>query len=209
MNRYLEKIAKKLEEKEHDWSPAIVGGLADIPAGAAIGWAGHELGKKFMGGRTALATGLVSGATTAAAADYLQRRAEKKGTLEKKARETPERKHTPGVGRHNKVPDSGFRAKELALGRKVEKEHVDSYQAAEDIAKDHLSELPDYYSRLRKMEHGVEKSANRVKRVVRKYHEHKDDIENVSSTAAQNYLSERKEKHKHKHKKHHKKKHRD
>lgn len=198
MNKYLEKIAKKLEEHDHDWKPAVVGGLADIPAGAAVGWAGTELGKKMFGGRTALATGLVSGATTAVAADYLQRRAEKKATLEKKARETPERKHTPGVGRHNKVPDLAFRAKELALGRKVEHEHVDSYQAAEDIAKDHLSEMPNYYSELKKME----KTANRIERAVRKYHEHKEDVENLSSTVAQNYASERKEKHKHK--KHHK-----
>lgn len=207
MNKYLEKIAEQAAKAtednpiKHDWKPAIIGGAADIPAGAAIGAAGIWASKKFMKGKMPwLTTGLISGATTAGAADYLQRRSEnKQRELLKKA----------FVGKHHDVPDRDFNEEELAKGRKVEREHTNDYQTAEDIAKDHLSELPDYYSRLKKMEHGVEKVANRVEKAIKKYHEHKDDIENISSTASQNYLSERKEKHKHKHKKHHKKKHRD
>lgn len=42
--------------------------------------------------------------------------------------------------------------KELEMGIKVECEHTTSDQAAKEIALDHLAELPDYYTRLDKME---------------------------------------------------------
>jgi len=47
-----------------------------------------------------------------------------------------------------------FNPKELAMGIKIESEHIDmkNKKIAEKIAKDHLSEIPDYYSRLIKME---------------------------------------------------------
>lgn len=41
---------------------------------------------------------------------------------------------------------------ELAMGISVELEHTTSKQAAKEIALDHLLELPDYYTRLNKME---------------------------------------------------------
>lgn len=41
---------------------------------------------------------------------------------------------------------------ELEAGIKVEREHTSSDQAAKEIALDHLAELPDYYSKLDKME---------------------------------------------------------
>jgi uncharacterized DUF497 family protein len=41
---------------------------------------------------------------------------------------------------------------ELALGMKVEKEHTTDAAEAREIALDHLLELPDYYTRLKKME---------------------------------------------------------
>ena len=44
--------------------------------------------------------------------------------------------------------------KELAMGIEVEKEHMPYPTIAEKIAKDHLAELPDYYTRLKKMEGG-------------------------------------------------------
>ena len=56
------------------------------------------------------------------------------------------------VGNHDFIPDSKFDAKELAMGIKVEHEHAKSDIIAKLIAKDHLTELPDYYSRLEKME---------------------------------------------------------
>ncbi|KKK54127.1 hypothetical protein LCGC14_3087880, partial [marine sediment metagenome] len=45
-----------------------------------------------------------------------------------------------------------FDSDELAKGIEVEKEHTDDENLAEEIAKDHLKEIPDYYTRLRKME---------------------------------------------------------
>ena len=56
------------------------------------------------------------------------------------------------VGRHDFKPDAEFDAKELAKGIKVEHEHTDNDIIAKLIAKDHLMELPDYYSKLEKME---------------------------------------------------------
>jgi hypothetical protein len=40
--------------------------------------------------------------------------------------------------------------KEIAMGTKVEMEHTESKEEAEKIAKEHLAEHPDYYSRLKK-----------------------------------------------------------
>jgi len=66
------------------------------------------------------------------------------------------------VGRHNYIPDDNFNKKELNIGIKIEYEHVpDSVISgnpefalliAKNIAKDHLSEYKDYYTRLVKME---------------------------------------------------------
>lgn len=56
------------------------------------------------------------------------------------------------IGRHWSTPQSRFHPKELAKGVKMEMEHTDSHRIALEIAKDHLSELPDYYTRLEKME---------------------------------------------------------
>ncbi len=56
------------------------------------------------------------------------------------------------VGNHDFVPDSKFDSKELEMGIKVEREHTTNDIIAKLIAKDHLSELPDYYSKLQKME---------------------------------------------------------
>lgn len=41
---------------------------------------------------------------------------------------------------------------ELEMGVEVEMEHVDDEELSKDIAMDHLIELPDYYTRLDKME---------------------------------------------------------
>lgn len=48
--------------------------------------------------------------------------------------------------------------KELAMGIKVEYEHTSNRDAAEKIALAHLKELPDYYTRLKKMESEGEKA---------------------------------------------------
>ena len=45
-----------------------------------------------------------------------------------------------------------FNSDELAKGIEIEKEHTDDEKLAEEIAKDHLKEIPDYYTRLQIME---------------------------------------------------------
>lgn len=56
------------------------------------------------------------------------------------------------IGKHDLTPISKINKKELKMGIAVEKEHTNSVLIATLIAKDHLMELPDYYSRLKKME---------------------------------------------------------
>lgn len=41
---------------------------------------------------------------------------------------------------------------ELKMGIEIEKEHTPSEKEAKRIALDHLAEIPDYYTRLKKME---------------------------------------------------------
>ena len=47
--------------------------------------------------------------------------------------------------------------KQLAMGVKVEMEHTTFPGIAQQIALAHLSEIPDYYTRLKKMEDGAKK----------------------------------------------------
>jgi len=56
------------------------------------------------------------------------------------------------IGKHNDAPDDRYDAKELERGIEIEMEHTDNEDEAKSIAKDHLSEIPDYYTRLDKME---------------------------------------------------------
>jgi len=57
-----------------------------------------------------------------------------------------------GIGKHNDIPDEEFDSGQLAMGIEVEKEHTDNEDIAKAIAKDHLSEMPDYYTKLKQME---------------------------------------------------------
>ena len=61
------------------------------------------------------------------------------------------------VGRHNHVPKTAFIPTQLKIGQKIEHEHTDDNRKALNIAKDHLAEIPDYYTRLTKMEKDAEK----------------------------------------------------
>ena len=58
---------------------------------------------------------------------------------------------------HGRAEKKGFvekdaDPKELKMGIKVEMEHTDDPAVAKIISLDHLSEIPDYYTRLKKME---------------------------------------------------------
>ncbi len=56
------------------------------------------------------------------------------------------------VGKHAHVSDENFLEDELLKGIEIEHEHTDDPEIAKEIAKDHLSEIFDYYTRLIKME---------------------------------------------------------
>ena len=55
-------------------------------------------------------------------------------------------------GGRSKGYNGSYSKSELDSGIKVEMEHTDNKDVAEKIAKDHLAEIPDYYTRLIKME---------------------------------------------------------
>lgn len=50
-----------------------------------------------------------------------------------------------------KAPSIKYDPKELAMGIKVEMEHTTDSDVAETIAKQHLAEDPEYYSKLKKI----------------------------------------------------------
>lgn len=52
--------------------------------------------------------------------------------------------------------------KQLAMGKKVEHEHTKDMNKAIEISMDHLTEFPDYYTRLEKMEKEAEKHAKKL-----------------------------------------------
>ena len=57
----------------------------------------------------------------------------------------------------DKRPDSDYDKDQLKMGIEIEKEHTTDEETAKIIAKDHLDEISDYYSRLKKMESEAEK----------------------------------------------------
>jgi hypothetical protein len=57
----------------------------------------------------------------------------------------------PG-GKSDDIPDDEFDEDAVEQGKKVEMEHTDDPELAEEIARDHLSEFSDYYDALAKME---------------------------------------------------------
>lgn len=59
-------------------------------------------------------------------------------------------------GLADKRKPEDFDQKELKIGIKIEMEHTHDAKIAKEIAMDHLSEIPDYYSRLVKMEKKAE-----------------------------------------------------
>jgi len=65
------------------------------------------------------------------------------------------------VGKNDDKPDSEFDAKQLEMGIAHEKEHTDSEEVAKSIAKDHLVEDPEYYTKLQKIEDEVTEEPTR------------------------------------------------
>jgi hypothetical protein len=80
----------------------------------------------------------------------------KGGLADKMSLEDIARKHSVFLGTIQK---------EFKMGVKVEMEHTNDEEKAKEIALDHLVELPDYYTRLEKMEKEGEKKLQEPKEV--------------------------------------------
>ena len=61
--------------------------------------------------------------------------------------------------------DVSFIQKQLDMGEPIEHEHTKDHELARDIALQHLDEIPDYYTRLKKMEADAKKHHKRFKDV--------------------------------------------
>ena len=58
-----------------------------------------------------------------------------------------------------------FIQKQLDMGEPIEHEHTKNHDLAKDIALQHLDEIPDYYTRLIKMERSAKKEHKKFKDV--------------------------------------------
>ena len=61
--------------------------------------------------------------------------------------------------------DVSFIQKQLDMGEPIEHEHTKDHELARDIALQHLDEIPDYYTRLKKMEADAKKHHKKFKDV--------------------------------------------
>jgi hypothetical protein len=61
--------------------------------------------------------------------------------------------------------DVSFIQKQLDMGEPIEHEHTKDHELARDIALQHLDEIPDYYTRLKKMESDAKKHHKKFKDV--------------------------------------------
>ena len=61
--------------------------------------------------------------------------------------------------------DTSFIQKQLDMGEPIEHEHTQDHELARDIALQHLDEIPDYYTRLKKMETDAKKHHKKFKDV--------------------------------------------
>jgi hypothetical protein len=61
--------------------------------------------------------------------------------------------------------DVSFIQKQLDMGEPIEHEHTKDHELATDIALQHLDEIPDYYTRLKKMEADAKKEHKKFKDV--------------------------------------------
>jgi len=70
-------------------------------------------------------------------------------------------------GKADGKPDASFDPKELRRGRRVEREHTSNRAAANEVAKDHLTEDRRYYAKLQRMEKKAESRPAEVERQMR------------------------------------------
>lgn len=80
-------------------------------------------------------------------------------------------------GKADGKPDSKYNKKQLEEGIKVEMEHTNDPKKAKEIAKDHLEECPNYYTRLDKMEEECKKKSFNLSKIKKKAQEESDETE--------------------------------
>lgn len=73
-------------------------------------------------------------------------------------------KEMDGKAQREGVSKEDVSTSELEMGIEVEKEHTKDEKMAERIALDHLAEIPDYYTRLKKMESQAFKEMQKSKK---------------------------------------------
>ena len=69
---------------------------------------------------------------------------------------------TTGLADKHKVTEKDVDKQQLKIGIEIEMEHTNDPKVAKKIALDHLSEIPDYYTRLVRMEKDAEIHEKRV-----------------------------------------------
>jgi hypothetical protein len=74
--------------------------------------------------------------------------------------------------------DVSFIQKQLDMGEPIEHEHTKDHELAMDIALQHLDEIPDYYTRLKKMEASAKKEHKKFKDIK----ENEYDVNNIDDT---------------------------
>jgi hypothetical protein len=77
---------------------------------------------------------------------------EQEARLTLKGEELAAKWNFKGAAKPKNRPDSTYDPEQLKMGTAVEMEHGLGKEAAKEIAKDHLEEMSDYYTRLKKME---------------------------------------------------------
>ena len=84
--------------------------------------------------------------------------------------------------------DSDFNTKELTAGMKVEREHTNDDKVAREIARDHLTEDPHYYCKLKK----IEKSLSAIEDLLKAVAAQNRSKQNVGRSTLANYWNKRK-----------------
>ena len=86
-------------------------------------------------------------------------------TEEEVKEELKSHKSVESIAKKHRMDPSDIQ-KQLEMGIKIEHEHVTDKDTATDIALQHLDEIPDYYTRLKKMEAGAKKEHKKFKDVI-------------------------------------------
>jgi hypothetical protein len=82
----------------------------------------------------------------------------------KKKKEASDAEHLVG-GRADGLPDQAVDRRQLRMGVREEREHTSVPSTRKEIAKDHLVNIPDYYTRLKRMEAGAPKCKESAMRI--------------------------------------------